>query len=575
VDGTRSITWDLTKFTSGGMSLSEFITANNATDARFWFVTQGGDSNGNTGPMRFYFDNMVVSRPETPDQDPFDVYIGDFDPLYSQKLLTLPHVPDGDSIGFNPADGMLYHAAGAESWSNNPTSPGFRDNQFLEKIDVSGSMAQTPIFNANSEQWGLPAPRPAWVLPTERRTDAQTGGEFRVQGPDEYHDLRDITWSAADNAFIGTDEDGLFKLTPAGVSTFLGRPSVGGGGLKGIAFATHNGERKLFVSQRDGASLWVVDPTTGELTLESVPVYDPVTFEGPRGILSLIESPEEGKLLAIASKKVGDYGNVFLRELIEIDLTAGGTYRSIGAFGNHAADLAVVPAREPNVTEVYVRGSTWSSAFKTYMEAQGLGDDVLGYRVDNLPGNALILPWINADEIVVHYSGPVSGGDVPEAGDVVLDGDRAGGDYTVTAVTSIDAQTYALTLDRPLGTLTTGGENGVRVSMTVADAGPGDSDYRLRLDALQGDTTRSGAVLADDFSDVKKKFFRSTSQPGPAGDTQYTVFHDVNGSGSILADDFSEVKKRFFDNFQVPPAPAILAGASITRSLFGTRGILD
>ena len=54
------------------------------------------------------------------------------------------------------------------------------------------------------------------------------------------------------------------------------------------------------------------------------------------------------------------------------------------------------------------------------------------------------------------------------------------------------------------------------------------------------------AVLADDFSAVKRKFFASTINPG-TGDAAYSVFHDINGSGSILADDFSGVKQRFFD----------------------------
>ena len=170
---------------------------------------------------------------------------------------------------------------------------------------------------------------------------------------------------------------------------------------------------------------------------------------------------------------------------------------------------------------------------------------------------------------------------------VELDGDRPGGDHTVTAVTDIDFDTWALTLDRPLGTLSTGGENGVKVNLSVVGVGVGDLPYTLRLNVLQGDVNQSGAVLADDFSDVKKKFFRSTAAPGAAGDTQYTVFHDVNGSGSILADDFSEVKKRFFDTLQGgaaapaahPTAAAIAAPTRprtlpVTRSLFGDQPLL-
>jgi hypothetical protein len=79
--------------------------------------------------------------------------------------------------------------------------------------------------------------------------------------------------------------------------------------------------------------------------------------------------------------------------------------------------------------------------------------------------------------------------------------------------------------------------------------------FLLRLDVLPGDVDDSGVVLANDFSDVKKKFFRSTEDPGPADATQYTAFHDVDGTGVILANDYSEVKKHFFDT--LPPAPPV------------------
>jgi hypothetical protein len=95
----------------------------------------------------------------------------------------------------------------------------------------------------------------------------------------------------------------------------------------------------------------------------------------------------------------------------------------------------------------------------------------------------------------------------------------------------------------------------------------------LRLNVLQGDVDRSGTVLANDFSEVKKKFFKSAVAPGPAGDTQYSVFHDVDGSGSILANDFSEVKKRFFQTLP-PAAGASAAGAVIARRRPTGAGLL-
>jgi hypothetical protein len=111
-----------------------------------------------------------------------------------------------------------------------------------------------------------------------------------------------------------------------------------------------------------------------------------------------------------------------------------------------------------------------------------------------------------------------------------------------------------LRLDRPLGAqpAPAGGENGDRVRLSV----PGVAD--IRFNVLQGDVDASGSVVAVDFSDVKKRFFRSTSSPG-AGDTAYSVFADIDASGSILANDFSLVKGRFFDS--LPAAGPVSFGA--------------
>ena len=80
-------------------------------------------------------------------------------------------------------------------------------------------------------------------------------------------------------------------------------------------------------------------------------------------------------------------------------------------------------------------------------------------------------------------------------------------------------------------------------------------DFDFQINVLAGDVTRSNSVLADDFSEVKRKFFSSTTAPG-TGPSAYSVFHDVNGSANILADDFSEVKRRFFTT--LPGAAALV-----------------
>jgi hypothetical protein len=352
-DGTRQISWDLTQFTSNGMSLQDFINANpTATDARIWFVTQGGDNNGNTGPMRFYFDNITLFGPGATQST-----IGDFELLAVNKILTLPFVPDTDAIGFNPDSGLLHRTSGASAYSNNPSSNGFNDNQFMETIDLNSSaLTQTAIFNANYQgqgsngPYGLPAPRPDWIRPVERRTDAQTDASFRQDGPNEYHSARDLVWNPTEHVFYVADELGLFKLTADGHSTFIGRPApgpsdppAGEDDLKGLAFFTVNGQRRLLASERadsdSPANLWTLDPATGQK------IGQPVVMTGEdgqplAGVVSLIESPDGSTLLGIGQHESG-FNGAINRELIVIDPVTGVT-RSLGKFGMHMSDLAFV-----------------------------------------------------------------------------------------------------------------------------------------------------------------------------------------------------------------------------------------
>ena len=243
----------------------------------------------------------------------------------------------------------------------------------------------------------------------------------------------------------------------------------------------------------------------------------------------------------------------------------------------------VAASAASGITAAYVRSSQWAGpdnnaanvTFKEYLEKQGLGDDVYGFRVDN-QATTPILPWINLDQIVLRYAAPLTAAGLPQPGGITIRGDRAGGDYLWQSVTQLDAQTIALQLDRPLGTLSTGGEDGLRVTVVVL--GPVAGEYTLRFDVLQGDVDASGSVLASDFSDVKKKFFRSTNSPtGATADASYSPFRDVDGSGDILANDYSEVKKRFFDSFVTAAAAA--AGSSdvttgVTADLFAANPIL-
>jgi len=197
--------------------------------------------------------------------------------------------------------------------------------------------------------------------------------------------------------------------------------------------------------------------------------------------------------------------------------------------------------------------------------------------VDNLPADTTI-PWINVNQIVLHYSTPLSAGGLPAAGSIVLDGQLS--DYTVTAVTQLDAQSVVLTLDRALGIQpppATDPTQGDRVRLTVPGAGPGNSPLTVLLNPLQGDADRAPThrVNAIDLGFVKARANTSTNDTATTG-AIYTAFADLNGSGRIDAIDLGAAKAR--NNDSLPPAAAAaaaqLAAASITQDLFGSKAIL-
>ena len=232
---------------------------------------------------------------------------------------------------------------------------------------------------------------------------------------------------------------------------------------------------------------------------------------------------------------------------------------------------------------VYVRGSAWAGAdadpanttFKEYLQAKGLGDATYGYWVDTLPADTT-LPWINVNEIVLHFPAPPAASAVPTPATVTLHGQLS--DYAVSAVTSLDAQTFILSLDRPLGQQPAGSADptqGDRVTLTVANAGAGGTAFSTILNVLQGDADRNQKrVTAIDLGFVKARANTSTNDTSSTG-AVYTAFADLNGSGRIDAIDLGAVKAR--NNDALPPAP--VAGASnpsaaITSSFFPDQPIL-
>ena len=512
------------------------------------------------------------------------------------KILDLPAIPDDDAIGFNPATGLLHHTSGGTSTSDDPADDHYRDNHFMQTIDVlDGTNAQATVFNANAQQFGPAGPFPTFVLPAARRTNAQTDPSFgfEARGPGEYWNARDLTWSAAHNAFFAVDQFGVFKITADGQSTFVGDPGVGGEGPAAISFFNVDGRRRLLMAQFD--ALFTIDPATGALVGDGVLLTDATGNPIP-GLISIVESPDTNTLLGIARDPAAP-DDPMRRDLVQINPLTG-VVTTVGRFNVPMSDLAFVyePATtQAVVSEVYVRGSQWvtpagaPTPFTQYLESKGMGDDVYGYRLFGTGRTPPaqnpedILPWINMDQLVVKYSSPPTGSGVPTPGALSVVGtNAAASSYTITGVAPVtgDPAAFVLTLSKPLGggnpatgVAPTNAENGDDITLGVPGGGAAGSAFLLKMHVLQGDTDHlaeagNHVVLARDYSEVKKKFFKDTDDVPAGNDTDYSVFHDVDASGNILARDYSEVKKRFFQN--LPPPPAAAAG-----DLFGSARVAD
>jgi ELWxxDGT repeat protein len=389
------------------------------------------------------------------------------------------------------------------------------------------------------------------VVPAEHRL-VMTGGRF---GTPPYP-----LW-VSDGTAAGTQP--LSALAGA-LATFAGDPIAYGSPnptalagsvyLFGRTMVSYPQEWQVWKTDGTGGGTRLVKSFPGARGIRGIRVLDGYVLFGVRGnfpgeTLWRTDGTDAG------TEPLLDFGTSNLPAVFE---PAGDRVFFNGADAEHGVELWSM--QRPTPAQVFVRGSAWSAAFKQSLD--DAGDGAYGFRVGD-QGAGGVLPWVNVNEVVVRLAeAPLVAG-TPSPAMVAFQSQR-GLAYAVTQVRAVpgDPKAFVFALDRPLGgDAATGGD---RLTLTVRGAGIGGADLALRLDVLQGDVDRGGTVLAQDFSEVKKRFFRSAADPGPAGDTQYTPYHDVDGSGEILANDYGEVKRRFFH--ALPPAPvAPAAGATASR----------
>ena len=141
--------------------------------------------------------------------------------------LTLGAGNDGETIGFNPADGLMYHSSG---W-----------------VPGGGPMAWESI------DLGAPS--------------IVSSGLFT--GPDIVDENTAMVYDTATSTFLVAERlNAFFSATTAGVASTIGTTPEP---IKGLAFVGNT----LYGSPRDGAPLYTLYQPTELLTLKSIPTTEP------------------------------------------------------------------------------------------------------------------------------------------------------------------------------------------------------------------------------------------------------------------------------------------------------------
>lgn len=270
--------------------------------------------------------------------------------------------------------------------------------------------------------------------------------------------------------------------------------------------------------------------------------------------------------------------------------TAGQTYYiEVTGFSNDVVNdyaLTVTAAsKAPQVTGVYVRGSTWASSLMTYLQTKSLGDSVYGYAIPTGTSQLRNLPWGNIDRISVKFSEDV--GSVSKA-QVALLGGRLGAIDLTSATLSYNATTFVATLTLPsalardkfMYSLNADGAApitdlaGVKLdgeftnstgTFPSGDGTPG-GNFNFRIDVLPGDTNDNDVTQPTDTAAIKLAINQNT------GSATYSIFADLNGNGVVQPTDVTYIsanKNLGLGGITAPTAPVFSASPLVAAATSG------
>ena len=231
-----------------------------------------------------------------------------------------------------------------------------------------------------------------------------------------------------------------------------------------------------------------------------------------------------------------------------------------GNVNSNTATTQIVVSAPIAISQLYVNGTAWS-AMDTWMASNSIGSATLGYTLLTGANQVKPLPWSSINKIDVQFSGALSG--TPSASSFKITGGTGGGGHadvaaiSVTSVTSLGGNAYALTLSASLGynnyiisiassstvfgpAVTDANGAGIAGSWTNSSStfpsggGLAGSQFNFQIDVLPGDTNQNGTVNSQDTA---KTSLLANDKTTGATSASYSPFVDVNGNGTINSQD--------------------------------------
>jgi hypothetical protein len=263
---------------------------------------------------------------------------------------------------------------------------------------------------------------------------------------------------------------------------------------------------------------------------------------------------------------------------VVVNVASGSNVTGV-TFGDHS--LA------PKVLEVFVRSSSWSSAFQTALARLQLGDGASGLRL--YPARQPPLPWLKLDQFVVRFDQPVNtkGSDLSVQG---IKNSRGGVGFNAVAGSP---NTYVFTLNAPLLRDGSASSNGDRFVLDLKSGGvrssasstalDGDNDnvpggnFFLRFNVLEGDVDHKADVNVLDYAQTLRRIGSSAD-----ASARYSVFNDLDGNGLINYTDLKLLRSRLGRTLPAVQAPAAAVAPGVyserrpaRRGLFADAPVLS